>query len=305
MSTAQSRQLEGAGWALLRIGNARGAVRRFSEALTADPNNPDALAGLARCHMDLDQLDNADRSIRTLLRVRPNSATGHRLRAELLCRRKSLVEAVEVAIHAVSLNPREPLGYHVLGLCHEARKCFKGALNVCDEGIALTPGFAPLHAQRGHILLQLRGPKAAEASIEAALKLAPDSSFVLRRAATLALACNDLSRARDLLSIVLRRNANDREGVTLYLLTDPKRHRVLRWAFIFRYWRKGHLILGTLSWLAMWIIFLVIAIPLAILTHVGGLAIALCFRSFIQSRYKAHRKEVEAHFEAFALGQEF
>jgi tetratricopeptide (TPR) repeat protein len=304
---AQSRQLASAGWALVRVGNPRGAVRQFKDALAADPENADALAGLAQSYLNLGELKEADQPIDALLRLAPNGATGHRLRAETLRRRKAFKKATETARQAVALDPREPLGYHILALCHVGQKNYKAALKVCDEGLAITPGSSVLHAQRGDILLELRGPKAAAPSSDTALGLAPDSPYVLRGAARIALARNDVARAHDLLGAVLRRNANDRDAVALYLLTDPKRRRVLRALFVFRYWRKPRGVLGAALWFGVWFTVIAAAILIAIVSRIPGIlvCVVLAARFFLRYQYSAHEKAVQAHFKTFSLNKGF
>lgn len=301
MGDEQSRQLASAGWALLRVGNARGAVRQFTEALAADPTNADAMAGLAQSQLNLGDLTAAGEPIEALLRAAPNGATGHRLKAESLRRRRQFGPAAIAAKEAVALAPREPLGYHILALCHTGRKDFKAALKVCDDGLAVAPGSAVLHAQRAEILLELRGPKAAEPECETALKLDPDMAYGLRTAARVALAQGDPARARDLLGVVLRRNANDRDAVTLFLLAEPRRRLILRWLYVFRYWRKAHRVLGPLAGLGALLAFIVVALAVAFVTKIPGLFVAIGGRFLLQAQYNAHQKAVQAHFASFAL----
>jgi tetratricopeptide (TPR) repeat protein len=305
MSAAQSEPLAQAGWALIRAGNARGAIRQFNDALAADPENTNALAGLAQAHLNLDELALADQAAGDLVRIAPNGATGHRVRAEILRRRKRPCEAAKVAREAVALDPREPLGFHILALCSSDRKEHQAAIAICDQGLAVAPASPVLLAQRADNLLELRGPKAALADIEAALRLSPDSEYVLRVAARIALAQNQLERTRDLLSIVLRRNANNRAAVSLFLMAEPGRHGILRGLYIFRYWRKAHGALGWAAYLGVWAAFIIVALLLALVTNVAGLFLGLGIRFFLKSQYDAHAREVQAHFAKFALSSGF
>ena len=304
MSEAHSEQLAAAGWALLRAGNARGAVRHFTDALAADAENTDAMAGLAQSHLNLDELKPAEDTVAALLRAAPNDATAHRLRAESLRRRRQPYAAAKIAREAIGLRPFEERGYHILALCHSDQKDNRSAVKVCDEGLAIAPGSPILHAQRADNLLELRGGKAAEPDIEIALGLAPNSEYVQRVAARVAVARNQLDRARDLLSIVLRRDANNREALSLYLMTEP-RHRILRSLYIFRYWRKEKGALGWAVFLGLWGVVILAALPIVFVTNVPGLFIGLGVRFFLQSQYNAHRKEVQAHFAKFALSGGF
>jgi len=289
----------------MRVGNSRGALRRFGEALAANPENADALAGLAQSHLNLGERAEAAEPIAALLRVAPNGATGHRLQAEALRRQRRFAEAVNSARQALTLDPRNPFGHHILALCLRGQTGPKAALAACDQGLAITPGSAILHAQRGDLLLELRGPKAAGPSCDQALKLDPDSPYVLRACARVALADGHLQRARDLLSVVLRRNANDREALGLYLLTEPGRHGVLRGFYIFRYWRRGRPILGAVVWFGAWTAFIGLTLLLAAATAGAPLFLGFAMRWFMQSQYDAHRNEVQAHFTRLSLSETF
>ena len=304
MSTAQSEQLAQAGWALIGAGNARGAANQFKSALAADAENTEAMAGLAQSHLNLDELDAAQETVDAVLRIAPNYAAAHRLRAEILRRRNLSYKAAEAARQAIALSPHEAIGYHILALCHSGRKEHQAAARICDEGLAVAPASAILLAQRADNLLELSGGKAAEPDIAEALRINPGSDYVLRVAARVAVARNQLDRARDALSLVLRRNANDREALSLYLLTEP-RHRILRSLHLFRYWRKENGALGWAAWLGVWAVFIALALPLALLTNVPGLFIGLGVGFFLKSRYAAHRNEVQAHFATFALSGGF
>jgi tetratricopeptide (TPR) repeat protein len=301
----QSGPLTDAGWALVRAGNSRGAVRQFEAALAADPENAYALAGLAQSHLNLDELAKAEEPTTMLLRISPNYATGHRLRAEILRRRRRPAEAAKIAREAIRLDPRDPLGYHILGLAYSDQKQHKAAIKICDEGLAITPASFVLLAQRAAARLELSGPKAAEADIEAALRLAPTSEYVLRVAARIALAENRLDRARDLLAVVLRRNANSKDAVSLFLMTEPKRHRILRGLYVFRYWRRAHGGLGWAAYFGLWAVLVLVTLVLVVLTNFPGLLIGLGIRFFLNTRYNAHAKEVQAHFAQFALNSGF
>jgi tetratricopeptide (TPR) repeat protein len=297
VTAAQSEPLAQAGWALISAGNARGAVRQFTSALAADPENTNAFIGLAQAHLNLDEITEAEDSASAILRLAPNSAAGHRIRAETLRRRIRPYSATGIAREAIALDPREPLGYHILAMCYSDRKEFNQAIAVCDEGLAIAPGSFLLLAQRGANRLELSGPKAAEPDIAAALRLRPDSEYVLRVAARIAIAQNQLDRARDLLGVVLRRNANNKEAVSLFLMTEPHQHRILRGLYIFRYWRKEHRVLG---W-AIWVGVCILLIAAALITNILGFLLVFGARIFLKSRHDAHAREVQAHFAKFAL----
>lgn len=298
---ARPHALSASGWALLRGGNPRGAMRQFTSALAVDPEHLDALAGLSQAHLDVGELDAATGPAKAMLTLAPNVATGHRLKTEILRRRRKTREALAAAQEAVRLDPDEPVGYHVLALVQYDLKDMKAALATVRQGRALAPGYSILMAQEAQILLQMKGGRAAQPAIDEALLHGLDNDYVVLIAGRIALARNRLRDARELLDSVLQRDANDEEALSLYLLTDRKRHGILRRSFQFPFWRKEHGVLGWIGWLGFWTLLIGIAGVLVVVTHAPGILVGLAYRGFMHLQYAAHRREVKAHFTQFAL----
>ena len=305
MDEGQAEALVNAGWALVRAGNSRGAVKQFKSALALDPEHIGALSGLAQSHLNLGEIDDARQTADAILRVAPNRSVGHRLRAEVLRRTHKLPAAMEAAKQAIALDPREPLGYHLLALCHSQRKAYRAAIKTCEEGLAQAPYAAILMAQQAENLLETKGPVKAEPLAEDALKAAPESIYVLRIAAKIALARGQLEKARALLESVLQRNANDETAISLYLMADPSQHRVPRAFLIFRYWRTTHPFIGNLVHLSAFVLMILGVMALMYLTKLWGIALVIGARLFVLSRYRAHRNAVKAHFQSVALDKDF
>jgi tetratricopeptide (TPR) repeat protein len=296
VSLAHVRQMISAGWAFMRAGNSNGALREFKSALAVDPENQEALVGLCQSYLDLGDLAAAAEHADALLRLAPELASARRVKAEIYRRRRRRTEALEFAERAVKLEPDEPVGYHILALVHYDRRDYRSALKTLDEGRKIAPGYAVLAAQKALVVLQMRGGRAAEPIANEALRLDLDHEYVLTIGARVALARGQLEKARELLASVLRRNANDEEAVSLYLLTDPGRYRLLRAHMQFPYWRKEHGLLGWAGWAGAWTLFLIVAIAIVLGTHVPGIAVGLGYRFFWQAQYAGHRKAVKKHF---------
>ncbi len=295
-SASHARQMISAGWAFMRAGNSRGALREFRSALVADPENTEALVGLCQSHLDIGELREAGQQVDELLRLAPELASAHRLKAEAHRRRRNRSEALAFARRAVQLEPEEPVGYHMLALIHYDRKDYRAALKAVEQGRTIAPGYAILAAQQALVLLQMKGGKAAEPAAKEALRLDMDDDYVLATLARVALARGQLDRARDLLSTVLRHNANDEDAISLYLLSDPGRYGLLRSQFQFPYWRKENGALGWLGWFGAWSLLLAVALLLVVGANVPGIAVALGYRFFWQAQYAGHRREVKRHF---------
>jgi tetratricopeptide (TPR) repeat protein len=290
-----------AGWAFMRAGNSRGALREFKSALAIDPEDREALSGLCQSYLDIGDLSAAEEQADALLRLAPELASAHRLKAEVLRRRRSRHKARGFAEQAVKLEPSEPVGYHILAVIHEDLKDYRKALKVVAEGRANAPWYGVLAAQQATIVLQLKGSRAAEPIAREALGLAMEDSYVLTSVARIFLMRGQLEEARDLLVSVLHRNANHETAISLYLLTDRRRYRILRAGIQFPVWRKDHGAMGWAAWLSAWSLALMVAVLVVAGTHVPGIVVALAYRGFWQVQYNRHRGEVRKHFSQPAL----
>jgi tetratricopeptide (TPR) repeat protein len=125
--------------------NAAEAVALFKRALTLDPDNVDALVGVAtqRTYQILNQyvtndreelLDEAEALIVRAMALAPDRIGVLKARAVLLRARGRFVEAIVAAKSVIALNPGEPTAYRELGLNHlyqgatrKAVDCFRHA----------------------------------------------------------------------------------------------------------------------------------------------------------------------------------
>ena len=293
---SQVRRFETVGWSLLRAGNPHGAMREFRAALGFDAEARQALTGLAQCQLDLGQLKEARETARELLRLSPESAMAHRLMAEALRRKRERREALSHAEEALKIDPFDAVNHHILALVLFDMRDLRRALEVVRKGREVAPDFAVLAAQEALVTLELKGGKAAEPLALEAMGMAPDGEYVLDVAARVKLARGDLEEARELATRILQHNANDEEAISIYLLSDRRRYRLLRAHTRFPYWKREHGAMGWAVWLAAWIALFVVALILIVAAHVPGLAVGLAYRWFWVAQYKGHRAEVKRHF---------
>ncbi len=297
MSEGQrAEQLVTTGWALYQAGNRRGALRDFHAALAIDPDNPEALVGLSQAQIALGSFVDAGQTADRLLELAPNMAQAHRIRGEVLRRQRKLTPAVRYFKEAIRLNPDEALGYHYLGVVQFELKQYAEALKTVDEGRRIAPWYGVLAAQKALILLHHKGPKAAEPFADEALRLSPDETYVMTEAARIALMRGKLQKAHDLLEVVLRRDANDEDAISLFLLTEPDRYRLLRANAQFQFWRKGYGLAGWLAWLLVWLVLFAALIIVALAGRVPAFVVAVAYQLFWRAQYAGHRKRVRAHF---------
>jgi tetratricopeptide (TPR) repeat protein len=298
-------RIAAAGWARLRAGDSQGAVRDFKAALGVDADHVDAHIGLCQALLNTNDLASAEAQVQALMRVSPLIPAAHRLRALVLRRRRRPREALTSARQAVALDPGEPFGYHVLAACLHGLNRRREALKIVAQGRKIAPGYSVLAAQEARLVLEMRGARAAEPLVEATLGQDLDSDYVLVNAGLVLLARGRLEEARNLLGQTLRHDANQEEAISLYLLTDPHKYRLLRAVLRFRYWRRERPVIGGAVWIGAWAVFILSAGLVATLTQMSAGVFGLAYGLFWRWQYGAHRKEVRAHFVAPKLKPDF
>ena len=305
MSEPSDDDLVHAGWRLVEAGNARGAITQLTSVLARAPQHVNGLTALTQAYLNLGDIAQAQSTASALLRAAPNAAAAHRLQAEIYRRQSKVYDALPEARMAVKLDPNNVLSYHILGMTEIQAKDYKAAIKTSDAGLQVAPASAILLAQKARAVFELEGAKTAEPFADEALRFAPTETFVLRNAARIAIARGNLERAKDLLTSVLRRNANDEEAVTLYLLTNPNRHGFVRAASQFNNWRREHGVWGAIAWVSSFAGLIIVALAVAAVCNVPGVLVGLGFRFFMRAQYADHRREVKAHFAQSALKASF
>jgi hypothetical protein len=125
-----------------------------------------------------------------------------------------------------------------------------------------------------------------------------DLDYVLVNAGLILLARGRLNEARNLLGETLRHDARQEEAVSLYLLTNPRKYRLLRAGLKFRYWRRERPLVGGAVWIGAWGAFVIAMGLLVGVTQMSAGAVGLAYGLFWRSQYGAHRRELQAHFAA-------
>lgn len=289
-------QLVNSGWSFYLAGNMPGALREFQAALQHEPEHLQALSGFIQALMAMSRWAEAGEAATRFLKLAPDVALAHRLQGEILRHQRSLVSAEKHAREALRLAPDDPVSHHFLAVNLYDQKKYAQALQIVDEGRRIDPGYAVLAAQKALILLHHKGPRAAEPVAEEALQLRDDDSYVLTNVARVMLMRGRLEIAHNLLSEVLQRDANDEEAISLYLLTDKSRYRLLRWRARFGFWRKDHGFLGWIAWLGVWGLIIAVMIAVAVAGQVPAFLVAFAYQLFWRAQYAGHRKRVKAHF---------
>ncbi len=106
--------------------------------------------------------------------------------------------AIRHANAAVALRPEVDVGWYNLGLCLASAGEFEDAAHAFGRVVKLTPGYIDAYNRLADAQLHAHNPKAALATIEAALKVQPDDEgFLVRRGVILSEHLGDDDRAID------------------------------------------------------------------------------------------------------------
>jgi len=225
------------GLALLNAGNARGACNHFHAALSADPSNTQALQGLVRARLALNDLVEAGDIADRLAYAAPNEASTHEMRARVYLRRGALPQAAAAAEMVIAAAPTSAMGFHLLAAARIAQKRYRDALTATVDARKRAPNWPIPMAQSGWAKLELNGPSAARADIDEAFRLAPKDPYVRKVAAMLAIASGEIRRGRELCESILRENVNDTMALKLFVLSEgpfPLHRRVYRWRYFYK-----------------------------------------------------------------------
>jgi Flp pilus assembly protein TadD len=104
------REIVGAGEQLLAGRHHRAVLALATRALREHGDRPALRVLRARALLALHQVDDAERDLALALRLRPESATIHRLLCEIALRRGDLLWAEALLERALDLDPAHPRG---------------------------------------------------------------------------------------------------------------------------------------------------------------------------------------------------
>ena len=125
--------------------------------------------------LDSGDFHNAELRLRDALYFTPNSVPVLTNLSVAILRQKRFQEAYEYAEKAVSANRNNTEALFALSACYQHDENYVELLNVCDEIIAIEPGWFDAHNNRGLALQHLRRFAEALDSCERAIALEPNN----------------------------------------------------------------------------------------------------------------------------------
>lgn len=113
------------------------AIRYYTRSLKEQPENFEALTGIAICLMDQDKFEDSLPFIRRALELRNDAAEGWVYLAEALIGIEKTEEALQAYLHSIRLDPNQPETYMAIGnICMDQEE-FKLALEYYRQALEL------------------------------------------------------------------------------------------------------------------------------------------------------------------------
>lgn len=158
----------------LGAGDYVAAQTAFETALSKAPDYLPVIFYLGAVHAAQDRLEQADYYLSTYLARVPGSTAAARLAAGVKMRRNDPEGATSILERAAAANPKDAVIHDLLGRIYASRGDPKG-IEMLKEAVALQPDSAALRERLGIAMLLGGQQEQAEAEIEAAGRLDPNS----------------------------------------------------------------------------------------------------------------------------------
>jgi predicted Zn-dependent protease len=175
---------------LLSSHQASEALPYFLQWSRRQPDDPDAILGLARCQAELDRADEAIASLDRLLAVDPKHAAALALHGKLAFNAGQLIEAEKWLRRSLAVAPFERDCLYSLYRClqsqdrpKDAQQCLEAVERIdadlersrqLKQAIQKSPHDASLRCEMGRILLRNGQEREGRRWLESALKQDPD-----------------------------------------------------------------------------------------------------------------------------------
>ncbi|SDH67348.1 tetratricopeptide repeat protein [Propionivibrio dicarboxylicus] len=133
------------------------ALHAFKEALTLDPQHPDANANLGYLHYNRGDVIDAEIHLRQAIELSPQCAEAHLNLGALLTTSKRYGEAEAVCQQAIACRPLSPQAWSNLGVLYarqkreaEAEQCYRTAMSIDADHLASRFNLSYLLLRHGH-----------------------------------------------------------------------------------------------------------------------------------------------------------
>jgi tetratricopeptide (TPR) repeat protein len=185
---------------LLDLRRDREAEQRFREVLAADPGSGRALLGLARALNRQDRHAEAEQVVRSALALDPEDAGAHHVLTDVLCDAGDGRGALVSARRALQVDPTSFISHYQHGralLLVPERRAW--AQQSAERAVAIDPDNPDGHNLLGMCLVESKQLERAQESYLRALSIDPDHAYAQNNLAAIAAARGRIARAARLL----------------------------------------------------------------------------------------------------------
>jgi len=152
------------------------AIAAYTQALTLDPKNQEALEKRGLLHQSEDDLDDAVADFTALLRLAPDSARIHYLRADALTDQRDYAAALTDLNRAVALDASAYRAYTLRAYIYDQKNDFKRAIADGQTALRLHPDYLPAIRDLGSAYHDSGDYDHAIKQFDQAVRLAPRSA---------------------------------------------------------------------------------------------------------------------------------
>jgi len=200
--------VEALGVTQLAAGETQAAISTFAQLSGLLPKSPEPLVRQAQAYMVAKRPDDAIRSLRAALALRPNLTTVERDIAAIYIATGRTDEALREAKTAQAKNPDAPFGYALEGEIYVAQKKWGPAIRVYRDAIKKFQ--IPLLVARTHAIMVAAGEgSAADAMAQSWIKDHPKDTVVLGYLSQRDLAATHYASAVKRLNVALEREPDN------------------------------------------------------------------------------------------------
>jgi Tfp pilus assembly protein PilF len=211
----------------LEVGNLDGAIDMLRQALTFDPDEPDAHALLALCLVERRRIHAARHEAEIAVTLDPESPLSHRAMATVLIATRRFAEAGPHVQAVIDHDPNDPDAYLLRAQLLSLQGDEHAMLRDLEKALELDPENVDARVRLGHHHLERGRIGDAFAESRAALEIDPESHAALLLRGWVALRRGDPAEARDHAIWVLRDDPSDRAALQLLAAVKADTSRLL------------------------------------------------------------------------------
>ncbi len=206
----QVETLDYLGRCRLMLGDSRGALDLFDEAIRIAPVRADSYAGKARAEAVRGRYEEAEALARRALMLNAESADGWSVLAYVCERTMKLREAKSCYLRALELEPNlEEAHVHLAVVYYQLWEPYSKCLEQLDRALDVNPYSTDALFNKGLIYKDLRRYGASKTAFEKLLAIDPDDREANRELAELYKRDRQYSKAEQCLSRARKRNSYD------------------------------------------------------------------------------------------------